>query len=55
MLHDAKSDVCQKIFVVEIFPGKLLTGNISLIKYATPLKKYFFGSRALGESIPIYG
>ena len=55
MLHDAKSELYQKLLVAEIFPGKLLTGNISVTKYATPVKKYFFGSTALDESIGIYG
>ena len=55
MLHDAESELYQKLLVAEIFPGKLLPSNISVTKYATPKKKYFFGSTALDESIGIYG
>ena len=44
-----------KVIVADIFPGKLLTGHISVTKFATPVKKYFFGSTALEESIRIYG
>ena len=55
MLHDAESELYQKLLVADIFPGKLLTGHISVTKFATPVKKYFFGSTALDESIGIYG
>ena len=55
MLHDAESELYQKLLVADIFPGKLLTGHISVTKFATPVKKYFFGSTALDESIRIYG
>ena len=53
--HDAESELYQKLLVADIFPGKLLTGHISVTKFATPVKKYFFGSTALEESIRIYG
>ena len=55
MLHDVKSELYRKLFVADIFPGKLLIGDISVTKYAPLVKKYFFGSPILDESIVIYG
>ena len=55
MWHDAKNELYQKLVVAEIFPGKLLIGYIFVTKYATIMKKYFFGSAVSDESIRIYG
>ena len=55
MLHVAESELYQKLLVADIFPGILLIGNISVTKYATTVKNYFFGSTVLDESIAIYG
>ena len=55
ILHDAESELCQKLLVGDIFPGMLLIGYISVTKYATTVKKYFFGVRKSDESIAIYG
>ena len=51
VLQDAESKLYQKLLVAEIFPGKLLSGNISVTKYTTPVKKYFVESTALDESL----
>ena len=54
MLHDAKSELYQKLLVADIFPGKLLIGYISVTKHATTVEKYFFGVTKSDESIAIY-
>ena len=54
MLHDAKSELCQKLLVVDIFPWKFLIAYISVTKDATTMKKYFFRVTKSGESIGIY-
>ena len=55
MLHDAKSELCQKLLVADIFAGKLLIGNISITKNATTVKKYFFGPTLSDQSNGMYG
>ena len=47
MLHDGESDLYQKLLVADIFPGMLLIANISVTKYDTTVKKYFFGPTLL--------
>ena len=54
MLHDAKSELYQKLLVADIFPGKFLIGYISVTKHATTVEKYFFGVTKSDESIAIY-
>ena len=54
MLHDAESELCLKLLVADIFPGKFLIGYISVTKDATTVKKYFFGVTKSDESIGIY-
>ena len=44
ILHDAESELYEKLLVANIFAGMLLIGNISVTKYATIVKKYFFES-----------
>ena len=51
MLHDTKSELYQKLLVAEIFPGMLLIGDISVTKYATTVKKYFFGLTKSDKSV----
>ena len=55
MLHDAESDLYQKLLVADIFPGMLLIANISVTKYTTTVKKYFFGPTLSDAWIGIYG
>ena len=55
MLHDAESKLYQKLLVADIFPRMLLIGYITVTKFATTVKKYFFGSTVSDESIAIYG
>ena len=55
MLHDTKSELYQKLLVAEIFPGMLLIGDISVTKYVTTVKKYFFGLTKSDKSVSIYG
>ena len=54
ILHDAKCKLYQNLLVADIFPGMPLISHISVTKYATPVKKYFFGSAVSDESIGIY-
>ena len=44
VLHNAESELHQKILIVERFPGITLIGNILIIISATAVKKGFFGS-----------
>ena len=53
MLHDAESELHQKILIADKFPATLLLCNISIIINATAVKKYFFGSTFKKESISI--
>ena len=55
MWHDAENELYQKLLVADIFPGKLLIGYISVTKYATIVKKYFFWSAVSDKSIRMYG
>lgn len=54
ILHDAECELYQKLLVEDFFPGTLLIGNISVAKYATKIKKYFFGPTLSHESIGVY-
>ena len=47
------SEFYQNLLVADIFPGKLLIGNISATKSATTVENYFFGSTLSVESIGI--
>ena len=53
MSQEAESELCQKILIVDEFPGTHFIGNISIITNATKMKKYFFGSTLKKESISI--
>ena len=55
MLHDAESDLYQKLLVADIFPGMFLIADISVTKCATTVKKYFFGPALSHAWIGIYG
>ena len=54
ILHDAESKLYQKLLVANIFPGMHLFGNIFVTKYATTVKKYFFGATVPDKSVGIY-
>ena len=54
ILHDAESGLYQKLLVANIFPGIILIGNIFVTKYATTVKKYFFGATMPDKSVGIY-
>ena len=54
MLYDAESELYQKLLVEDILPGTLFIGNISVRKYATKVKKYFFGYTSSYDSIGVY-
>ena len=41
MLHDAESELDQKLLIADVFPGTLLTSNISETIDARTWKKYF--------------
>ena len=53
MSHNAESELHQKIFIVDRFPGTTLIGNISIIISATAVKKGFFGSPFNDQEIHI--
>ena len=55
MLHEAESELYQKLLVADIFPGILLIGYISVTKHAKTARKYFFGITKSGKSIGTYG
>ena len=55
ILHDAESGLYQKLLIANIFPGTILIGNIFVTKYATTVKKYFFGATMPDKSVGIYG
>ena len=55
MLHDTESDLYQKLLVPDIFPGMLSIADISVTKYATTVKKCFFGPTLSDAWIGIYG
>ena len=55
ILHYAECELFQKLLVANIFPRILLIGNIFVTKYATTVKKYFFGATMPGKSVGIYG
>ena len=42
MLHDAESELHQKLLIGDKFPGMLLIGKISVSINATTVKKYFY-------------
>ena len=42
MLHDAESELYQKLLVADGFLGMFLIGDISLRKYAKTVKKILF-------------
>ena len=52
--HDAESELCQELLIIDGFPGRLLVGNIPKAKSARTQKKYFSGSSFRGESIDVY-
>ena len=54
MLHDAESELCQELLIIDGFPGTFLVGNISKAKNARIQKKYFSGSPFKGQSIDLY-
>ena len=51
--HNAESELHQKIFIVDKFPGTTLIGNISIIISPTAAKKGFFGSPFNDQEIHI--
>ena len=53
MSHNAESELHQKIFIVDKFPGTTLIGNISIIISPTAAKKGFFGSPFNDQEIHI--
>ena len=55
ILHDAECELYQRLLVGNIFPEMLLIGNIFVTKYATTVKKYFFGATMPDKSVGIYG
>ena len=42
MLHDAESELDQKLLIADVFPGMLSSGNISVSINVTTVEKYFF-------------
>ena len=52
-LHDAKSELCQKLLTIDGFSGTLLIGNISETKNARAWKKYFSRPTFKGQLIDI--
>ena len=54
ILHDAKSELCQKLSSRDDFPGTPLIGNISEIIDATTSKKCFFELTFKVQLIDIY-
>ena len=54
MLHDAESELYQKLLVADSFLGMFLIGDISLRKYAKTVKKYFFESAISDQSVGMY-
>ena len=51
--HDAESELCQELLIIDGFPGTLLVGNIWKAKNARTQKKYFSGSPFKGQSIDV--
>ena len=52
-LHDAESELCQKLLTIDGFSGTLLIGNISETKNARAWKKYFSRPTFKGQLIDI--
>ena len=55
MLHDAESELYQKLLTTDFFPGRYSTGNIWSTENAKRGKKYFFQVIFKGLSTDIYG
>ena len=54
MLHDAESELHQKLLIVNSFPGRYLIINILEIRNGTRQVKYFFGPPFNEELFGIY-
>ena len=54
MLHDAESELCQKLLTTDNIPGTHWTNIISETIYAGTQKKYLLKPMLNGESIYIY-
>ena len=52
-LHDAESELCQKLLTIDGFSGTLLIGNISETKNARAWKTYFSRPRSKRQLIDI--
>ena len=52
-LHDAESELCQELLIIDGFPETVLVGNILETKNARTKKKYFSGFLFKGQSIDV--